>query len=517
MATVVAAGPFVYDVLATGLTKGYLFQGGDQAVIELAIRRALQFQQLLGPYDRFGWHHPGPIYFYLLSIPYLLLGPGARPEIVGQVVLEGLAVVGIVVVVNRRAGAVAALSVAALVLLYCWTIQVPRLNYPWNPLVVVLPMILVAVLAGVAMTGSTMCLLGAALVGTFTVQTDVATAPLTALLLVTAGATLIVQWKLNEDGPREYSRRTRAWAGLGVALLLALWIAPIVQQAAGPGPSNLSLIVQFFSSAHPHASLRSATYAVAAVDSLLPFGAATVLGQGIQSPAPIVIMVLVSLAGLVGIGLGWIRRRWLAVSFGVISMMGLVGSIVSVSRIVGGIMGYDVLWEVAFPMVGVFGLVVALGGSWVKVRSTGASVIYLLGQRVRGVLSLVLAGATVTIAVALALQVGEVGYPPAILDGSEVAQAWQLVSPYLPSPPSSVLVNMVSNAQYFVGAGLVDRLASLGFTAVVPTNWSIQFGSAQVAHGSPQVTIELRTPSASAPPHFTFVGDVGSDIALYVS
>src|SRR5690348_17774394 len=35
---------------------------------------ASRAQLLVGPYSRYGWHHPGPLYFYLLAPVYTLAG-----------------------------------------------------------------------------------------------------------------------------------------------------------------------------------------------------------------------------------------------------------------------------------------------------------------------------------------------------------------------------------------------------------------------------------------------------------
>src|SRR5690348_18094210 len=40
---------------------------GDQALLELGTRRAIHLDQLVGPYSRSGFHHPGPAVFYLLA------------------------------------------------------------------------------------------------------------------------------------------------------------------------------------------------------------------------------------------------------------------------------------------------------------------------------------------------------------------------------------------------------------------------------------------------------------------
>src|SRR5687767_5787442 len=38
---------------------------GDGAALELGTLHAAAGTQLLGPYSRFGWNHPGPAFFYL--------------------------------------------------------------------------------------------------------------------------------------------------------------------------------------------------------------------------------------------------------------------------------------------------------------------------------------------------------------------------------------------------------------------------------------------------------------------
>src|ERR1043166_6073345 len=47
---------------------------GDMAVLEIGTLHASTGAQLLGPYSRFHWNHPGPLYFYLLVPFYVLSG-----------------------------------------------------------------------------------------------------------------------------------------------------------------------------------------------------------------------------------------------------------------------------------------------------------------------------------------------------------------------------------------------------------------------------------------------------------
>src|SRR5262249_39968242 len=46
----------------------------DGAILELYTLQALKGRLLVGPYSRFGWHHPGPLYFYLQAPWYWASG-----------------------------------------------------------------------------------------------------------------------------------------------------------------------------------------------------------------------------------------------------------------------------------------------------------------------------------------------------------------------------------------------------------------------------------------------------------
>src|SRR5919201_1559382 len=46
----------------------------DGAVLEIYTLEALEGRLLVGPYSRFGWHHPGPLFFYFEAPWYWLSG-----------------------------------------------------------------------------------------------------------------------------------------------------------------------------------------------------------------------------------------------------------------------------------------------------------------------------------------------------------------------------------------------------------------------------------------------------------
>jgi hypothetical protein len=49
------------------ILKQFYFDFGDIALISLKVERAKEFKELLGPYSRMGFFHPGPILFYLYA------------------------------------------------------------------------------------------------------------------------------------------------------------------------------------------------------------------------------------------------------------------------------------------------------------------------------------------------------------------------------------------------------------------------------------------------------------------
>ena len=95
--------PFAIILTRLMIAPGsHLYLPDDLALIDLHTRRALQWKQQLGVFDHSGWNHPGPSYFYMLSLVYRVLGSGAKAMFVGAVLIDALAAVACVGVVLRR-------------------------------------------------------------------------------------------------------------------------------------------------------------------------------------------------------------------------------------------------------------------------------------------------------------------------------------------------------------------------------------------------------------------------------
>src|SRR5258706_15868249 len=105
---------------------------GDSAVTEAYTRLAVTGHLLLGPYSRFQWHHPGPLYFFGMAPFYVLSGSRPAGLNAAALALNLAALTFTTTVVVRRAGSVLAIAMLVSMALFSWRAS-PVLVSPWNP------------------------------------------------------------------------------------------------------------------------------------------------------------------------------------------------------------------------------------------------------------------------------------------------------------------------------------------------------------------------------------------------
>ena len=215
----------------------------DFALLELSTAEALRGTQLLGPYSRFGWRHPGPAYFYLQAPLYGASGASSASLPVGALIFNWAALLGIVACLHRWVDhAAVPIFALALFLVYGLYLGPGFLYNIWNPAVTILPLgVFLISCAGLA-SGRTMALPIVAGLGSVLVQTHVGYLPCVAAGTLTAGA-LWLRLR-RRDGDAATSPRLPMI--LAVATLAALWAMPLGEQMTRD-PGNVSLIVRFFS------------------------------------------------------------------------------------------------------------------------------------------------------------------------------------------------------------------------------------------------------------------------------
>jgi hypothetical protein len=368
----VALLPFVWGAVAIirrGFPQGALF--GDRAILALNAIDAWRAPALLGPYSRFFWHHPGPLYFYVLNAWTTVFGSGTVALVLGAVAINVAASAGILVVAWRRGGR--ALLVWCAVLLTAYLVVTDPYPYDiWNPSVTLLPFALVLLLAWSLADRDWWVAPWLAFVASFCVQTHVGLAP--GVLAAVAFAVVAAVWRRRRSADRsEASRRTirRAVATSG-AVLFVVWLPAVIEQVTS-ADGNLSALARFFAKPGSPHSWSEGVENTALQATLIVRGAVrtvTLRNDLHQLLGPALVVTGVALAVAIFVVL---RARVTAV----LLLLGLVVlellvAIYAVTRVVDDIQYYLVQWISAVGFV----LWLAVGAAaieYARARWTNAS------------------------------------------------------------------------------------------------------------------------------------------------
>jgi len=539
--------PFAIILTRLMIAPGaHLYLPDDLALIDLHTRRALQWKQQLGVFDHSGWNHPGPSYFYLLSLVYRVLGSGAKAMYVGAVLVNALAAVACVGVVRRRSTPARALW-ASLWLCVLGSIlatvgpgsvtysegALGGLVSPWNPMVVIFPLLLLMLLCAAAIDRSLLSLLGALVIGSFIIQTNISTLGLVVVLwaamLVTSAFTAVTDrgrsaTAVGAPGSPDvrrsvWSPTTWVWAVAALVVLALMWLPPVIQQLTN-NPGNLTLIYRFFTSRYPGPTIAESVRSVVAVYGVLLSGPSEVmssyLGHAPQHlAAALTATALALVIGVVTTTVGIRQRNRFAAGLGGLSLVGFAAMVVAVSHVVGEVYGYLVVWAVAVPIAAVIGVgMVRLPRAKSARRRTPA----MSRPTVR------VAACLIGVLASVVLCVRAAAIPPlASVSDPEVGKLVSLVVPALDGS-RTVFVNdsgagvtpdaKIIDVERFIG--LVNQLDQRGYGPTVNRLWRAEFGPGFEAVGTEDHSIELRTWSPASPRVPGYLGRVG-DLAVTVS
>ena len=547
LAFVVVALPFMVAAVQLLRQSGAnLTLADDLALIDLHTRRALEWKQQLGVFDRNDWNHPGPTYFYLQSVAYRVLGGGPRSLFVGATVLNGLSALACVAVVRYRSTPARALWAAIWI---CGLVGIlaaagPEsttysesvlggLVSPWNPMVVIFPLLLTVLLCAAAVDRSGLSLLATLVTGSFVVQTNISVAPLVAVVggvaaLVWAGTSVLDLVRLwagdGVEARRRAWRERRHWVTGPVLVIgtlvvvIVMWLPPLAQQRANH-PGNLTLIARFFNHHHETYPLVVGWKSLLSVDGILLGGPGgvmrtylgfTVAHAGVAWTATVV----TALAALLAVVVGGLQRNRFALGLGLLVLTGSAAVVVSATHVVGYIFGYILVWAVVLPVAALIApglLAVPVGRTDSERRPLTAS------TTMRVVLCVVAAAMTVVVVV-------RVTSIPPLTRASDptVGRLANLVTPSL-VPGGRVFVGdagagtvdtKLLDTEEFIG--LVNLLDQHGFRPTVNHVWRTHFGPGYQTTGREhrQVTLTTWDPSSLTLPGY--VGKAG-DMAVTVT
>lgn len=245
--------PYLLTVVGAGVPRFGLF--GDVALLEQATRHAWSGGALLGPYSRFHWHHPGPLFFFVVAPFQRAFAPSSTGLYVGTWLVCAASAAALVT--STRLLARRAHAVAALIVVLAWLAAFGNVSAnPWNPLVVTLPLMTFLVSAAMLARGKTAAAPLAAFFGALAAQTHIATVSTVGVCAFAAVASFFVHARRRRGSASAplLARADRRRLAVAAVITLVVWAPPVVEQLTAEAEGNLTLVAAFFR--HPPAPRR---------------------------------------------------------------------------------------------------------------------------------------------------------------------------------------------------------------------------------------------------------------------
>ena len=325
-----------------------LVEVADEAAYGLQVERAKRFRELVGPYSRFDFNHPGPAasYYYAFTEPLLTswASPMGRHH-VAQLLLNAafllMALHAIYVLSPRKTDALL-LAAAFLFVLARSGLGADYLSKIWPPYLLIFPALtLVTTMAGVSM-GRVALALPAALASIYMVHNHVSAVTVVApMWLLGAGLALAARRNASRLTGLE---RGSLWAATGIVVVS---LVPLLVDEWRHNPGNLSRLWSFFAT-QPGAS-HGWGEAAQFVGRFFARPFSLGLGHPGRIMAAVMAMAAFALAG------DPIHRRLVAFVW-----MGVILLVAGATRIVGPLIDHVLLFAVAFAAMAVFLVMVGL-------------------------------------------------------------------------------------------------------------------------------------------------------------
>ncbi len=478
---IVASAPLAAGAARVSATRARLWFWGDQALIDLEARNSLLGRDLLGVYDRYGWHHLGPVWLWALGLARWVGGGSPRSLVVGSYGVEVLAVVCTVVAAARLLPARSAWWTALVVLGFEWAFGADRLGSVWAPYAIALPAALMVVLVALGAVSAKPWppTVGAGVCASFLCQTDISTVVVVvALLALMPVLRALVQQVLSgrpeeQVGPTGGLARARA-DGFGwrtphwpvgvavlVAVLAAMWSPSLVQQFAS-AQGNITRVVGFMLAHQGRQQPGGVLGAVDKVFGAFPLGTGApprtsdadpawlVAGPGLAHPwYALYVLGLAVLAGA-----AYRRRRPEVFALACAAEAAVLGAGLSGLLVYGPLYPYIVLWTGALVLPAWVAVVAFFGPSARPATAPGP----------RGERALAVPGPLAALTLlAGAAMVGNFLTGPVPGSGAQTALAessWRAVSAEVTAGPvRTVLVDIPDADDMPVAAAIADRAA----------------------------------------------------------
>jgi hypothetical protein len=460
---------------------------GDHAVLQL---RTLDVggahNPLVGPYSRYGWSHPGPALFYALAPTLRLFGGRDIGMLAGAVVINALALVTVFAATWRRRDTAALVFVMLIAAVLLRAHGGTALLDPWNPNVIVLPLLAAAVCAWTAAAGSRWALAGTVVFASFVAQTHIGAAPAALALVLFAFAWVGYDtWRARGDDRRR--RLTTIAIAIGVGFVA--WLPPMVQAVTTDG-GNLRDIWDFWSASNPvtgfaqGARLVSPQFAIPAPWMGAPehtaLGGALVPSAN-RFPVALVLLAVVTL-------LAARRRDRRALTLCTLAIALAVATWIAASRVVGIPYPYLLRWA------WVAGAVTWLAILWTAWRSIPKP-----HHRTRNTATAVVAAAACVVALFVVVSAARASYPVQLESVALDHVRGPALDAMRHAPGPILLDNGVSLRSAGIATGLLLEATRAGLPAKVPASLAYRVGTERTLHGQPGTVIYVASDTEVAP------------------
>ena len=364
--------PFIYMfllVVFNGIPD--LPNSGDSALLELNTRNVFSRGILLGPYSRFIFFHPGPLYFQLRYPVYELFGQMNSSLLIATLIIQSACLFFTWRTVKGIKKGLTATLFSLCAALYLLTTEKTIWLSEWNPHIIIFPFMLFIVAMAASASGRLKYLVTAVVAGSFAAQTHISVIPSMAVLTIAAMVFAVYPWFLSSRRNSNFQKKPVL---ISIGVLLVLWAAPIYQQFfPGNGEGNMTRIVHYFSESTPYVDHSRAFALWSSVLTDMELGDQA--GQGLRG-AVIALRVLL-LAAMFIIQRKKGDRPFLAALALFLLMLHMV-SWFSVLQIRGELHSYLIQWMGVIPLLSLFVILSAIadraGQSAVKYMKIAATV-----------------------------------------------------------------------------------------------------------------------------------------------
>ncbi len=448
---------------------------GDQAILDLRVRDVWTFSSdtpLTGPYSRFGWNHPGPTMYYLVALFSGVAGQPAWASLVGNVLLQGVAVVWTARLSWKSGGLRWMIPWLAVITLSYWATGPWIFQQLWNPYLPFPFFTLLLLQAWVVGSGDGRRLVGMAFVGSFLVQTHVGYAlPVVAVTLWAVARLLVAEHRSDRS-----ARRWSLWWP-PLLVLAGLWFVPLVVDTVRHWPGNTVRLVQFYLGLgpDPHLPYLGLHHALGYLGTEFRWRPPWLGGpdpvdrfSALTSPSSLAWLAV----PVVLIGASWGLARWRRRP-----ELTALAELLAVA-VVAGALTLAVLTGPAFPYL--FFWRIPIGSATVVL-----SVVVLVetlpgrGRRATVIVGCVLAAITALASVSFTRTVAAANGPVAPMEPSAASILGQLQREGQPHGP--VLVRFSGSPLGGLHAAVVDQLARQGRPVYVDRGLGYQFGYTRTA------------------------------------